>query len=92
MLSWVETHGFECLLVCFAWALITSVMPAMTCPRFWVTWLYNIVKVSGANADAFVRHSPAGQNLERLVSDTSQQSPDGSTAQQHVESLSIPKT
>ena len=64
-MSWVETHGLECLVIAYIFSSCTSVMPPMPVNlNWWATWLYNITQLLGANAGNLVKASPAGQQLE----------------------------
>jgi hypothetical protein len=95
LIYWVEHHGFECLLACFLFALITSVMPPLPIGKgWWVTWIYNIVQLAGANAGNLVKHVPAGQRLEALVANTSITDNKGNVTEQHLEATTTtaPKT
>lgn len=69
-MNWIEHHGFECLIVCFFFALVTSVMPPLPVGKgFWITWGYKIIQLAGANAGNLVKHTPIGKQIEALVSD-----------------------
>lgn len=70
-MHWAETHGLELLVIAWFYSMITSdnVMPALPMDQknFWLTWLYNIIKVTGANLGNIVSKSPAGAELESFV-------------------------
>lgn len=67
MANWIEIHGFECLIACYAFSMVTSVIPPYGTPRFFSLWAYNIIALLGANAGNLVKHTPAGQRIENLV-------------------------
>jgi hypothetical protein len=55
-MNWINSHGFEVLLIFIAVSLITSAMPEKPAHwGFWGTWAYNAVKVLGANATAYIK-------------------------------------
>ena len=64
-MTWINSHGVECIIIAYVFSMITSVMPPMPMYlNWWGTWLYNIAQLLGANAGNLVSHSPIGQSLE----------------------------
>lgn len=61
MHNWIETHGFECLLVAGLFSLIMSAAPLPPSTwGFWRMWAFNAAKAAGANASHFLnKNDPA---------------------------------
>ena len=87
--GWIETHGFECLVFAFVFSGITSVMPPLSVGQgWWTTWFYNIFQLFGANLGNLVKHTPAGAQLESLVTTQKKTAADGSTDETKVAATS----
>lgn len=65
MHQWVETHGFEVLLMAGLFSLIMSAAPAPPAKwGFWKLWAFGAAKAAGANAGNFLKHQdPALQEF-----------------------------
>lgn len=92
MMTWVETHGMECVVALFLFSLVTSVMPPYGTPYFFRLWGYNVLSALGANAGNVVKHTPVGQKLESFVGTTVEQQEDGTKTKTDVSVAALPAT
>lgn len=78
MITWVEHHGFECLIAAYIFSVETSLMPPLPIGKgWWLTWLYNSLQVFGANAGSLVKHSPVGKQIETALGKSTEPLPGG---------------
>jgi hypothetical protein len=77
---WIESHGFEMLAFAWIFSGAMSVMPPLSSTAgWWTKWLHDILQLFGANLGNLVKHTPAGAQLETLVSSQKKTAPDGSS-------------
>jgi len=90
MLSYIETHGVEALVICYVFSLLMSTIPPLpTNKGFFIVWAYNFAQILGANASNLVKHSPVGKKIENLVSDSEFAADDGTKTTVHIEQKPI---
>lgn len=91
MHNWIETHGFECLLIAGLFSLVMSAAPIPPSAwGFWRMWAFNAAKAAGANASHFLnKKDPA---FEQLAQHAETVNEDGSKTVIDTQASSIPKT
>ena len=79
MHNWIETHGFECLLIAGLFSLVMSSAPPPPSQwGFWKLWAFNAAKSLGANASHLIQRNTEFQTLG-LNSHSEEIAPNGAT-------------
>lgn len=92
MFNWIETHGLEACAIAFIYALITSAFPPLPPGAgWWATLIYNIFKLSGADASVLVKSSPYAQKFEKFTQTEQTKKPDGTEINTQSEAISKPQ-
>jgi hypothetical protein len=66
-MGWIESHGFETLVAFAMFSTVTSVMPPLPLNQgWWITWLYNVVQIFGANAGKLAQQNSDMQAVTKF--------------------------
>lgn len=68
MFQWIQTHGFEALMIAGLFSLVMSSAPNPPARwGFWRMWAFNALKAAAANAAQIVKRA---ETIEEPVTDT----------------------
>lgn len=90
-MNWIETHGFEVLLLAGIVSLVMSAAPSPPSSwGFWKLWAFNAAKAAGANATHFMQQKvPAFEQVSQHAETVNE---DGSKTVVDTKAASSPKT